>query len=65
MTVLISKARRDEVISAARDKHADSTATLINMHTAHGKRVAKRLKRKWTSKDDKKVREVVTRQLAL
>ena len=65
MTVIISKALRDEVIISARAKHASATATLISMYTTHGKRDAKHLKRKWTSDDDQRVRQLVTRQLAL
>ncbi|TLX17011.1 hypothetical protein [Rhizobium sp. MHM7A] len=65
MTVIISKALRDEVLSSARAKHASATATLVSLYTAHGKQAAKRLKRKWTADDDQKVRTVVARQLAL
>jgi hypothetical protein len=65
MTVIISKALRDEVLSSARAKHASATAILISMYTAHGKAAAKRLKRKWTQSDDLKVHAVVARQLAL
>ena len=65
MTVIISKALRDEVLESAREKHASATATLISMYTAHGKRAAKRLKCKWTSDDDRRVQESVARQLAL
>lgn len=65
MTAIISKALRDEVIASARAKHPSATATLISLYTTHGKGAAKRMKRKWTSDDDRRVREFVARQMAL
>jgi hypothetical protein len=65
MTAIISTALRDEVLASARAKHASATATLISLYTTHAKGTAKRMKRKWTSQDDQRVREFVARQLAL
>jgi hypothetical protein len=65
MTVIISKALRDEVLASARAKHSTAVATLITLYTAHAKRTAKLRKQKWTPAEDQKILTMVTRQLAL